>query len=501
MGRWLLMILVLVTACGRSGPNASLTDVRIQVVDALSGQPIPNAKITLRQSGGSSAGERNADGAGQALFLGVRLGDAYQAFASATGYQSGSSSSFKVTGPVQQSVPLTPIGGGGGFGGLTGSIKDMASQGPLSGVQISLDGRILATSDPTGMFQVTGVQPGPHLLRAQVPGYEVLALQVVVRPGQMAEVETLFMRQERSFGSAGHYLVTLAGARRVVQFDRFGRDVWHYDGLASPAGATRLPDGITLMADTAKRRIIGIDQAGKERFLFGGGFFRRPLKGPTSVVASRDGQTCLVADRDGNKVIELSGSNVVWSYETGLSAPAYATYTPQGGILIVDSGNKRVFEVDRGGQIRWEARGSLYGPTHAQRTHEGRTLVTDMAANRLVEFDGNGLPVWVFDERKQGPLQSDLPTEQPAYWGNGFQTMNWPGEEMEAPVAQQATPPELGGAPALSLNRPQAALRLESGHVMVADTGNDRLILVEPDGRQLKVLHQRMGLPVSIERL
>lgn len=493
MGRWLLCLLVLLTACGRTGPGGSLGDVRVLVVDSLTGQPVPNAKVMLRQTGGSSAGERMADEAGQAMFLGVRLGDAYQAFASATGYQAGGSSSFKVAGPTQQTVALTSIGGGGGFGGLTGSVKDMATQAPLPGVEIAVDGRSSATSNAMGMFMLEGVTPGPHTIRALSAGYEVLSIQLVVRPGQVAEVETLFMRQERSQGSAGHYLVAMAAAGRVVQFDKAGHEVWSYTGLNTVAGATRLPDGITLMVDTAKRRIQGVDQRGKDRFLFGNGLFRRPLKAPVSVVASRDGQTCLVADRDANKVIELSGKEIVWTYEAGLSAPQYATYTPTGGILIADTGNKRVLEVDRGGMVVWEARAGLYGPAHAQRLPDGRTLVTDPAANRVLEFDGTGRPIWWFDGKSQAP--AELPGEAPDY----FQTMSWMADEQSV-MDQTQTDPVMAQGPNPLLNRPQAAVRYESGHTLIADTGNDRLVMLTPE-QQVMWVRERMGGPVSIERL
>jgi hypothetical protein len=106
----------------------------------------------------------------------------------------------------------------------------------------------------------------------------------------------------------------------------------------------------------------------------------------------------------------------IWSYGTPLlpgqayfqlRAPRFAACLPDQHILIADTGNHRLLEVDTQGQIVWrygEAPDqTLHEPVSAQRLTNGHTLIVDDRFRRLSEVDPQGRMVWSF----RVPFSSD----------------------------------------------------------------------------------------------
>lgn len=143
------------------------------------------------------------------------------------------------------------------------------------------------------------------------------------------------------------------------------------------------------------------------------------------------------------RVVEVNPrGEVVWKYEfsSRADAPYYAARLPSGHTLVVL--RDKVLEVDRGKNIVWSYGGDLSYAVFASRLSKGTTLIVDrgVSAGRVLEVDRKGRVVW-----------------------------------------------EFGG-----LVRPVSAVRLADGTTVIADAGQQCLVLVSPSG---KFLEKRFWLP------
>jgi hypothetical protein len=170
---------------------------------------------------------------------------------------------------------------------------------------------------------------------------------------------------------AGHMLVSDSkDGDRVVEIDSDGHIVWQYGTFATPGTAAGLLDR------------------------------------PHSAQLLKDGNI-LICDSANQRVIEVSRSTkqIVWQYGTTgkdassggqLTQPNSATELPNANILISDSDNGRVLEIDRATKrvvqaygvagARMPAGGVLKDPRAAVRLSDGTTLVADNLNNRLAGF-------------------------------------------------------------------------------------------------------------------
>jgi sugar lactone lactonase YvrE len=143
---------------------------------------------------------------------------------------------------------------------------------------------------------------------------------------------------------SGDLLIVHNGNSRITLIGPEGGEqkVWE-NSLDHPAGAFISGDGILTVADTNHKRIVRIDQAGGETEAF-----TQFLKPMTLEPVGTDG--FLFADSDTHKIGEWSLSGTSRWELTGFRHPTDAKMSPTGNIVVADSGNFRVVEVNRSGK-------------------------------------------------------------------------------------------------------------------------------------------------------
>lgn len=489
---FLILGVFVLNSCGN--PNAPVLEglpakLTVRVVNQSSGQPIPNARVSLKKDSQPISGDQ-ASGADGSVVFPVKTGDGYKAFAgNVAGFSPGASPSIKLTGDQEVQILMTPsVNQGAGL--VAGSVKDASTQAPLASVTVTLNsgggvaaqraGRavqaqrvatpyrimqagVAVQTDQSGQFTFKDVPPGMYQASYQLNGYQTVTRDVTVNPGDSTAIETVFMSNgvggntptnpsnpstPGNPATRGQLLLVEAG--RALQLSaQSPQPVWRY--LSSGiSGATRLPDGNTVVSDEQLHQVWVIGPTGEVVWNMGTsiGLFSR-LSAPAWVAAARDGKSFLIADSGNNRIVEIENNAAGWRFEQGLMKPRSATYASNGNVLIADTGNRRVIEVNRTGQTVWTYSGaSLSAPVHAVRLDDGNTLITDAGFNRVIMINPNGQPVWYFDE---------------------------------------------------GLNRPRSAIPTRFGTYLIADTGNNRLI--EVDRQKIVSNNITASRPLAGERL
>lgn len=168
-------------------------------------------------------------------------------------------------------------------------------------------------------------------------------------------------------------------------------------------------------------------------------------------------QRMLVSDTSANRIVEIDplSSQIVWTYGDGgrgLRGPRWAGRLSNGNTLVVDTGNHRILEVTTAGQQVWthgEAGRAgctghgLFKPHAAVRTADGTTLIADSGNHRVIEVDPKGAIVWQY----------------------GNQNNRLGGNQGSGPN---------------QLSEPSWASRTPDGTTLVADTGNGRVVEIDP---------------------
>ncbi len=228
---------------------------------------------------------------------------------------------------------------------------------------------------------------------------------------------------------------TLHGARIII-IDKKNRVVWRYDEhLAFPHSARLLPDGSIGIADSVHNRVFAVDRKTKKILWtsddWSGGtgklsdgthlYYPNYLEGypDGNLLVSDDmNNRIVIVDRNGNirysygdlhdpHSAHILGSSRVIVAEPGINSasfidtgsggamPLFADIglnlakdfwpLPGGHILIADTNNNRVVEVDPNGQMVWEYAKELEYPQSAIRLRNGDTLIVDSFNYRLLE--------------------------------------------------------------------------------------------------------------------
>ena len=498
---WLCLIAAvnLLNACGAGGGpllgmDAQRAVIRI-LVQTADRSPAAGLSVVLKKDSTPVGTPRSTDGGGVAEFADVPVGDGYRAFVNGRGFQSAVTESIKVMGSVDVPLQLTPLSAAG-TGILVGSVKETKGA-PIAGAQVTYGPRTTQTN-AAGQFTFANVPAGRFPLAVAKAGFSAATKpDVVVAAGDVAEIETLFLRDMGGMTAAvaggGQYLMATAG--RVAEVDRTWATPWRFSGVGLAVGATRLPSGEVAIADAAARKVLIVDRAGKVLFTYGGTFSK--LKSADWVSADKQTGNLLITDTDGDQLIELNGRNVNWTSKGPWKQPRSATYTPTGTILVADTGNKAVAEVDRNGTVIWSFAGkSLSRPVFAQRLPSGNTLITDAGFNRVLEVNPKGQYVWHYDGMGQSPAMAASfavrATNQPMRVydapASGIPSFVPPaGTVAAAPTPGTADPaiadPAAPITPIPGLNQPRMATRLANGNTLIADNGNGRVLEVSPDGQ------------------
>jgi hypothetical protein len=206
------------------------------------------------------------------------------------------------------------------------------------------------------------------------------------------------------------------GEGRVIVVDANLDIVWQYGGPGATMGADevfdpftaeQLPGGHTLITDSLGDRVIEVDDA-TGAIVWSYGEFKVPGSGaghldrPHSAQMLSNGHV-LICDSENQRIIEVDrAKKVVWTYGTGVAGsgtgqvknPNAANRLANGHTLICDSDNSRVLEVDASGHIvriygagaNTPAGGGLSDPRVAIRLADGTILIADLGNTRLALY-------------------------------------------------------------------------------------------------------------------
>jgi uncharacterized protein (UPF0248 family) len=204
------------------------------------------------------------------------------------------------------------------------------------------------------------------------------------------------------------------------------------------------------LLERSHNRVVRTDREGDLSWRYGESEDQH-LNKPHACTRTETGNV-MIADTDNHRILEVNPENneVVWQFgeknqpekaERGLDRPRFAQLLPNQRVLIVDQNNRRVFEMKKNRQIMWQYEGMehLMVPYHAERLANGNTLITDWGAHWVLEVSPDKEVVWSFGQRKTS--------------GNDHSHLSYP----------------------------EHATRLSNGNTLISDTRNHRVIEVNPD--------------------
>jgi hypothetical protein len=195
-----------------------------------------------------------------------------------------------------------------------------------------------------------------------------------------------------SEGGSPRLLITDQDNHRVMRVNYVNQQIlWQYGStegngfnqLSRPSDAVRLPDSArVLICDSGNNRVLIVDEATRQTVWTNAGV---ALNNPVDVEYKADENAVLVTDQSNHRVILIrrSDNQIVFQFgETGvagsgnsrLNAPKDADILADGTFLICDTGNRRLLQVDRQGQIVYSFHRQLNGLFDADRLPDNRTL-------------------------------------------------------------------------------------------------------------------------------
>jgi hypothetical protein len=183
------------------------------------------------------------------------------------------------------------------------------------------------------------------------PGFTLKEEKIVVSK-KKEKPKKLWTAYEKAPTEMRHYLITDTTANRVIEIDRDKKEiVWQYTKLNAPRDAERLWDGTTLIADTGNNRIIRVTSDDKKELIWEFSDFTWPdgkkdkLSKPYDVNITPEGNM-LIADTGNNRIIEINSiGEVLWWYSKGLDGPQDAIRLPDNTTIIVDTHHGNVLKV------------------------------------------------------------------------------------------------------------------------------------------------------------
>ncbi len=218
------------------------------------------------------------------------------------------------------------------------------------------------------------------------------------------------------------------------------------------------------------------------------------LEFPGSVERLPSGNTLIADGGDevglGSEVIEVDPlGNIVWNLYGGLRFVHSARLLKSGNILITDTTNDRVIEVNREKEIVFTSEswgggtgdlsdGSRLGyPNDAYELDDGNLLICDRNNNRAVIVDRTGRVQWQFSEGIEHPHNAHLLAN-----GNLLISDSDKNQIIEVSPQKEVVWSHGDGSPEM-LNWPRCAVRLADGQTVICDSKNARVIEVTPEGR------------------
>jgi multisubunit Na+/H+ antiporter MnhB subunit/uncharacterized protein (UPF0248 family) len=237
---------------------------------------------------------------------------------------------------------------------------------------------------------------------------------------------------------------------KLLEVNQNGDIIWEYRGLADPHEVQVLPNGHLLVADTNFDRIVEINYPNKEEVWewdpteinwtevnpeWGPDhYFNNPITYDWTHVNDVDFKSfeswdaILISLRNFDTIVEINytaarydesdlsdASHVTWWYgdylnHSKLFRQHNPDYLKSGNIIIADSGNDRIVEVNRTTKEQiWEYSENIRWARDADELEDGNILITDCYNNRIIEVEKETKEiVWSFAHDLIIPYEADL---------------------------------------------------------------------------------------------
>lgn len=284
----------------------------------------------------------------------------------------------------------------------------------------------------SGLLILTQVEADPA-----APGRRILAgddstkrLAVIAADGSVEWEIPVTSIHDASVLSNGNILLQ-QGWTRVQEVSRDRQVVWEYDAAKANPGRPvevhafqRLPDGLTMIAESGPARIIEVDRSGS---------IKREVKlqvdhpnahADTRLVRKLANGNYLVAHEADGRVREYDATGkIVWQFDVPLfgrqrrdghgpeafgNSVFSAARLPNGNTLIGTGNGHSILEVDRQGTIVWKVEQhdlsgiTLAWVTRVERLPNGNTLIGNCHAGpdhpQLIEVTPDRKVVWTWKD-------------------------------------------------------------------------------------------------------
>jgi hypothetical protein len=328
----------------------------------------------------------------------------------------------------------------------------------------------------------------------------------------------------------------------IVEIDHRGQLLWYLPpgsvSLGIASSVQWLPSDTFLIADSFRHIACEVDRRGNVLWQFGEAenpsSHRQRLSSPSCAKCVAGGQR-LIADARNHRILSLSPQREVGEIplpDSGVSDPTHVDALPDQHVLVCDTGNARVIELDKAGRVVWDygdavaARRYLSYPRSVDVIAPDRYLVADTGHNRIVEFvHGEAEPIpfrgddalfWprcvralprgtlliadgrngrivevsrggdVRRELAQIQLEDQLSLHDPhdvRELPNGHLLISDSPQDQVLEVDWSGVVHRvIGGGVENALKDPHSAQQLDDGSIVISDTGNHRVLIVGPDG-------------------
>ncbi len=236
-------------------------------------------------------------------------------------------------------------------------------------------------------------------------------------------------------------------AHKISEVDPAGNVIWELRGLAYPHEVLELPNGHLLIADTGYNRVIEVDYPNKSIIWswepaqinwtkvnpeWGSDhYYNNPLTYDWSHLNDVDFKqystwnSCLISIRNFDLIVEVNytadfndpnnSDNIIWWYgdfenHTLLFRQHNPDYLDSGNVIISDSGNDRIIEINyTTKEVEWKLDQGLNWPRDADELDNGNILITDSSNSRILEVNKDSKQiVWSFAQDLIIPYEADL---------------------------------------------------------------------------------------------
>jgi sugar lactone lactonase YvrE len=311
------------------------------------------------------------------------------------------------------------------------------------------------------------------------------------------EVDYLGMQASVQLLPTNNLLVADSIFHSILEIDRAGNVMWQFGKAGEPAktpdrvsGATcarELADGRRLISDTRNHRLLMVNADGSTEEVGPPG---GQLSDPTYAEASQAGNL-LICDSGNSRVIELDGQRIVWQYGSAFrqrrhfSFPRSVEVNSAGEYLIADTANDRIVKSSPGGQPEKLACSEmgLFWPRCVRWLPSGSLLIADARRGRIIELGEDGQVLnqlsevkWQGCQKLQDPHDVRmlpnghlLITDSPQ---DAIFEVDWSGEAHRV----------VGCAGTVDLSDPHSAQQLDDGRIVICDTGHHRIVFVDERG-------------------